>query len=645
MIGSVERGVGIRRNERGNMRYLIIPMVIVILVPVINWALDESTLSGGSRYDHWRQKDWNGGPGAATTTDKDTTSYFEDDAVLTPVGYFAMGIDWNQYQSPPGMKSVYSIKDSPWGTPLAAGVNDIDPPYTGRVYAGVYDSDWYIIDWVDLGRIGSGLPHDQNIVTEATSLANAYIGLEEPAIFCGVTTSDTRGTLYYNSQEPMDDYTDIPVFSGWEYIQEDDQQTLWGNDISRINTMEPFIGFNGVVCGTSPTGKVVYYCDPEWTFNDPDIYVQRLGDSTDINRFKTKGSVEWYALTGASGKVYNTRIWDFDGVNLPQWKVFNDFTPRQINDSYSFGNYSYIATGEPAKVFRSLDQYEWMERADFSASAENVLCLGHIGNLIIAGCDDGKLRASFDNGVTWGVAGDFAPDLKIYDIIDMPPPNYYTMVCCGDETGGIYEGEIPDESYIVSSAFDTDSSDTTYGRITWSVDLNGGGCDVFVRTVDNAADASEWDRDDFSYIPNGEFLEGADKVNRGDRYIQYLVVLSRGDSGETPVLDWIDIEIGNLGYDSLLPEEELHVAPNPVTGNSFMIHYALSENANVTATLYDIKGRHVDYWETSGEAFQKNKPILADVGGVAPGVYILTVEAKSVTGEVDTVVKKVAVIK
>jgi hypothetical protein len=259
--------------------------------------------------------------------------------------------------------------------------------------------------------------------------------------------------------------------------------------------------------------------------------------------------------------------------------------------------------------------------------------------------------ASFDNGVTWGVAGDFYPDMNIYDIADMPPPNVYTVVCCGDETGGVYEGFIPDVSHIVSQGFDTGIDDATYGRITWDVDLNGGTCDVFARTFDHEDDAGDWTEDDFGYIPYGEELESIDKVNRGDQYIQYLVQLSAGESGETPVLNWIDIEIGNLGYDSLLPEDEVFVIPNPVVRDpesgryEFKVFFALSEDAEVTATLFDIKGREVDSWTVSGDAFLKNKPIPADVGRVAPGVYIMKVSAETVSGGVDTVVKKVAVIK
>ena len=68
-------------------------------------------------------------------------------------------------------------------------------------------------------------------------------------------------------------------------------------------------------------------------------------------------------------------------------------------------------------------------------------------------------------------------------------------------------------------------------------------------------------------------------------------------------------------------------------------------NADVTATLFDIKGRQVDSWIVSGDAFLKNKPILADAGRVAPGVYMMRVQAESASGVVDTVIKKIAVIK
>jgi len=237
---------------------------------------------------------------------------------------------------------------------------------------------------------------------------------------------------------------------------------------------------------------------------------------------------------------------------------------------------------------------------------------------------------------------------------------YPLIILAGAEgdSGGLYAFGAPRHAILESSALHINSEDTHFGRVAWDVDLNDGTEIVQVRTFnDSGASApTPWEisyTDNPNYIllnpdtiaDNGKRLETLPSVRRGDRYLQYRVVLVSSEAGESPVFKEIRLAYGSLGYDSLLPADEIHAIPNPVVGNECLLYYALSTDAEVTAEVYDLKGRLVWSESENGNGLESGQFILWDTSNVAPGVYVYRVHARADGDKTDSVVKKLAVLK
>ncbi|MCD5384146.1 hypothetical protein LR066_05280 [candidate division WOR-3 bacterium] len=93
------------------------------------------------------------------------------------------------------------------------------------------------------------------------------------------------------------------------------------------------------------------------------------------------------------------------------------------------------------------------------------------------------------------------------------------------------------EGFLVSSIYDvgTDNGSVRYRYIDWDGTLNGGAITVRVRTG-TSTDTSQYLP--WEYCPpleKGQFLEGVNGINPGDRYIQYRVDISSPSSALTPL--------------------------------------------------------------------------------------------------------------
>jgi M6 family metalloprotease-like protein len=92
----------------------------------------------------------------------------------------------------------------------------------------------------------------------------------------------------------------------------------------------------------------------------------------------------------------------------------------------------------------------------------------------------------------------------------------------------------------------------------------------------------------------------------------------------------------------LLPENLAYNYPNPAKGQT-KIRYYLREKAEVNIRIYDLSGMLVDEFLGSGEG-QTDNEHLWDCSGIASGVYLCRVEAKSAS-ENEVVFFKIAVVR
>ena len=92
------------------------------------------------------------------------------------------------------------------------------------------------------------------------------------------------------------------------------------------------------------------------------------------------------------------------------------------------------------------------------------------------------------------------------------------------------------------------------------------------------------------------------------------------------------------------PTERAYNYPNPVYESSTAIRYFVSEDAEVTVRIYDLAGDKVDELNSTGRGGFDNE-VIWNVSSIQSGVYLAKIEAKSISGKVESTVIKIAVVK
>jgi hypothetical protein len=476
-------------------------------------------------------------------------------------------------------------------------------------------------------------------------------------LYAGVTMSGGYSGTYV-SELVIEYEGSITITIGdWVYLggpgnPADNPPTSFSTDLYGID------GYSDrVICATGNNGVISYYDGSSFS------HVSIGNDETahKISRLSNELQLV-YALTGPHGNIY---IGNLAAPYMPGfWGEDPDSTleSNDIYDHFIFANYHYYAGASPAAVYVQGGESDIVPTGELHShifeAPTGVYCLGHIGNLILAGTgDSGLLYGTRDTGDHWSIASVLGEGTRIISMLDLGAL-YPLIVLAGAEGdyGGLYAFGAPEFAVLESSALHINSTDTHFDRINWDVDVNGGQVIVQARTFDNRnmSDAMPWDRineaGDFELVvpalESGDIMEKeSEAVTRGDQYLQYRVILVSSDTGESPVFKEIRLGYGSLGYDSLLPEDEIHAVPNPATGGECRIYYALSADAEVTAEVYDLKGRLVWSGTERGIALKPDQFIEWNTSNVAPGVYVYRVHARTNGGETDSAVKKVAVVK
>ena len=93
----------------------------------------------------------------------------------------------------------------------------------------------------------------------------------------------------------------------------------------------------------------------------------------------------------------------------------------------------------------------------------------------------------------------------------------------------------------------------------------------------------------------------------------------------------------------LMPPGSVYVYPSPVLGDRAFVRYTLSEDAEVTATVLDIRGQRVAVLRQTGSP-QENE-IMWDTGNLGSGLYVVRVVAVGLNGRAQAKTFKVAVAR
>ncbi len=96
--------------------------------------------------------------------------------------------------------------------------------------------------------------------------------------------------------------------------------------------------------------------------------------------------------------------------------------------------------------------------------------------------------------------------------------------------------------------------------------------------------------------------------------------------------------------DRFFPENKAYNYPNPVYESTTAIRYFVSEDAEVVVKIFDLAGDKVDELAAKGRGGFDNE-IIWNVSAVQSGVYLARIEAKSISGKVESAVIKIAVVK
>ncbi len=649
-------------------KYLVYSIILSMLLVAFAYAIETDIAASDPTKKTWRQTDWSGQAGVEFIEEDNIETfagYYTEGSTMLPAGDLEVGV-YQGYinifneERDPGYANVNDIVLCAIGIILAADIPTESP--SAQIYYANFE-DWSDKPW---GRNVSSFPAAHgDTVSEINSLAVTSVDFsQELFLYAGVTMSGGYAGLYVG--DILYDQNGIYEITNWTYLDgpgnpADNPPTTSCTDIYALDGYP-----DHVLCATGDSGVISYYDGTGFTA----AFVSNDETAYEIS-FPDPITPAIIALTGPKGNVYTGYfLYPYDSnfwVHEPDPPEENPVTlgSNDIYDHFVFGNYHYYAGGSPAIVYRRGGESGIEPTgdlpSDFSGAPTAVYSLGHVGNLVLAGTGDyGVLYGTRDNGVRWAPARAVVrDDTRIVTMLDLGAL-YPLIVLAGaeGEYGGLYVFAAPELAVLESSALHIDANDTHFGRVTWDADLNDGIVIVQVRTFNNpdTSDATPWlipDPDDpdevilnpDTVIDNGHRMEAIPSVDRGDRYLQYHIVLVSSDTGESPIFNEIRLGFGSLGYDSLLPEDHIHAVPNPVTGNVCDIHYALSADAEVTAEVYDINGRLVWSGSEVGHGLESGQFIPWNTSDVAPGVYVYRVFAQTGGGETDSAVKKVAVLK
>ena len=121
-------------------------------------------------------------------------------------------------------------------------------------------------------------------------------------------------------------------------------------------------------------------------------------------------------------------------------------------------------------------------------------------------------------------------------------------------------------------------------------------------------------------------------------------------------IDWAELNANNLNQSflkisssplsnfSLLPDNKAYNYPNPVYESTTAIRFFVSENADVTIKIYDLAGDKADELKTTAIGGFDNE-VIWNVTSIQSGIYLAKIEAKSITGKIDSKIIKIAVVK
>lgn len=645
-----------------NFKPLVFPIIVLTLMAINAQGLEADIAATSPTNKIWKQTDWFGEEGIGIVEEEDRgafADYYFAESVLMPPGELEvgvhtiyLGIDENYPE--PGDKNIKDILLFIFGFVAAADIPGGSPPV--KVYYSNFGT-WAEKLWQEAPAFPPA-NGDTVIGINSLSVTAENFGFRF-FLYAGVTMSGGYGGAYVAEVLFDPDQGQITGISNWTYLEGP------GNPAGNPQTIActDIFGFEGysdrVICATGESGVISYYDGSGFTnaFIGGDETVYKISEFGGDTRMIM-------ALTGPNGKIYYANLSTPYGPNYWNHSGFDTLESSDILDHFVFGNYHYYAGVFPAAVYRQGGESGIGATGDLPPdifeTPVGVYSLGHIGNLVLAGTGDyGLLYGSRDTGDNWAIASVLGEGTRIVSMLDLGVL-YPLIVLAGAEGdyGGLYAFGAPAYAALESSALHINSADTHFDRINWDVDVNGGQVIVQVRTFDNRdmSDSMPWDVPDpdnpgetdlnpDTIASNGAILETLPSVRRGDRYLQYRVILVSSDTGESPVFKEIRLGYGSLGYDSLLPEDEVHAVPNPATGGECRIYYALSADAEVTAEIYDLKGRLVWSESESGWGLDPDQFIAWDTSNVAPGVYVYRVHARAGDDKTDSVVKKVAVLK
>jgi outer membrane protein assembly factor BamB len=97
------------------------------------------------------------------------------------------------------------------------------------------------------------------------------------------------------------------------------------------------------------------------------------------------------------------------------------------------------------------------------------------------------------------------------------------------------------------------------------------------------------------------------------------------------------------GMEDLMSFDKVYTYPNPATGKSLYFKYYLGDNADVTIDVYNIAGELIAHLSNPNSPAGLFSDIEWNISGIASGVYIYRIEAKSASGAKD-IKKKLAII-
>ncbi|UCE26265.1 MAG: T9SS type A sorting domain-containing protein [Candidatus Coatesbacteria bacterium] len=612
-------------------------ITVVLLIFYVSSFSDETAVGlAVPQYDTWTQTDWSGEYGGeylvVSNPDIKYNDYYDAYATLTPFGEISVGLYSQNIQIRQGVTGVRDLVFAPTGHLIAAADMRVGDDTAGRVLFVWVES------WAEEWQLAPGFP--PNAYGDTPIRVNSLEVTYDAYVFAGVTMRGGYAGVYRSL------LTEEGITQPWEYLggpgnPQDNPPTAKCTDVLSVYGLS-----DGLLVATGDSGRLFYYDGNDFT---PIV----LPDTETVHGLYRIEPYFVKALTGPEGLQYFSHVsYPFDW-SVEEWGALDS---ADLYDSVSFGNYNYIGAGGPARVYRQAGLSDPVATGDLRGDPEAVYCLGHVGNLILAGTGpSGILYGTRDNGNSWAVVSKIGEQTAILGIDDLGSyVPWLAFGCAAGDAGGFYFFAAPEFAYLESSALDVGAEDSTFGVITWDANDNGGIVEVYVRTFDafdedNNPIAPTWEEippvpfSGFKMENMDEYMEGI--VNRGDKYLQYGIFLGSSPTGESPVFEEIRLNYGSLGYESLLTEDEVYAYPNPVTNDICELHYALSEDADVTAEVYDLKGRLVWSAKAHGTALQPRERFEWDTSNIAPDVYFFRISARTADGDADAVVKKLAVLK